>query len=179
MDHVRKNICSTKLKQVMNTILHDLRLVSTSQDIHLNSVEGANDKQDYYAHIKDLQKIYTDQTDRFPTTSSQGSKYCFVLYSYDANAVLVEPIKSRAANEFWQICIYYFTTRCQNPPKTVSALRLYTRRCTLTMLGAVIKRKHTSAKYFNFAREPPLEKPLDFFLILFIIVFVPVYRTSL
>jgi len=47
---------------------------------------------------------------------------------------------------FWQICIYYFTTRCQNPPKTVSALRLYTRRCTLTMLGSLIERKHTCAK---------------------------------
>ena len=31
-----------------------------------------------------------------------GSKYRFVLYSFDANAVLVEPIKSRGANELFR-----------------------------------------------------------------------------
>jgi len=57
MDHVRKNIRRTKLKQVMNNILHDLRPMSTSQDIHLNS-GNVNETQDYYVHIEDLQKIY-------------------------------------------------------------------------------------------------------------------------
>ena len=98
IDHVRKIIRSTKLKQVMSNIIQDLRTVSTSQGMHLNS-GIVNETQDYYANIEDLQKIYTDQTGRFPTTSSQGSKYCFMVYSFDANAVLVEPIKNRTANE--------------------------------------------------------------------------------
>ena len=55
--------------------------------------------QDYYVQIENLQKIYTDQTGRFPITSSTGSKYCFVLYSFDANEILVEPIKNRSASE--------------------------------------------------------------------------------
>ena len=41
-------------------------------------------------------KIYTDQTGRFPVTSSKGSKYLMVLYDYDSNAILSEPLKSRS-----------------------------------------------------------------------------------
>jgi hypothetical protein len=44
-------------------------------------------------------KIYTDQTGRFPVTSSQGNKYLFVLYDYDSNAIRAEPIKSRQQDE--------------------------------------------------------------------------------
>ena len=44
-------------------------------------------------------KIYTDQTGRFPQQSSQGNNYLMVLYDYDSNAILVEPIKNRTQNE--------------------------------------------------------------------------------
>jgi hypothetical protein len=44
-------------------------------------------------------QIYTDQTGRFPVTSSRGNKYLFVMYDYDSNAILAEPIKSRQQNE--------------------------------------------------------------------------------
>jgi hypothetical protein len=44
-------------------------------------------------------KIYTNQTGKFPVTSSRGNKYVFVLYEYDSNAILVEPIKSRMQDE--------------------------------------------------------------------------------
>jgi hypothetical protein len=44
-------------------------------------------------------KIYTDQTGKFPVTSSRGNKYLFVLYDYDSNAILAEPIKSRKQDE--------------------------------------------------------------------------------
>ena len=56
-----------------------------------------------YAAIVDLPttrgKIATDQTGRFPTTSSQGSTYVLILYNYDSNAILAEPIKSRHQHE--------------------------------------------------------------------------------
>ena len=56
-----------------------------------------------YAAIVDLPttrgKIATDQTGRFPTTSSQGSTYVLILYDYDSNAILAEPIKSRNQHE--------------------------------------------------------------------------------
>jgi hypothetical protein len=44
-------------------------------------------------------KVSTDQTGRFPHTSSRGSKYLMVLYAYDSNAILSEPIKSRSESE--------------------------------------------------------------------------------
>ena len=42
-------------------------------------------------------KIYTDQTGRFPITSSRGYKYIMIAYDYDSNKILAEPIKSRAS----------------------------------------------------------------------------------
>ena len=40
-------------------------------------------------------KIYTDQTGRFPITSSRCYKYIIIAYDYDSNNILAEPIKSR------------------------------------------------------------------------------------
>ena len=42
-------------------------------------------------------KIYTDQTGRFPVTSSRGYKYIMIDYDYDYNNILAEPIKSRTS----------------------------------------------------------------------------------
>ena len=39
--------------------------------------------------------IYTDQTGIFPEESSKGTKYVFVLYFYDANAIITETLKER------------------------------------------------------------------------------------
>ena len=41
-------------------------------------------------------KIYTDQTGRFPHKSSQGNQYIMVVYVYEANAILAEPLKNRS-----------------------------------------------------------------------------------
>ena len=46
------------------------------------------------------QKAYMDSTGRFPHQSSRGASYLFVLYNYDTNAILIEPLKSRQAGEF-------------------------------------------------------------------------------
>ena len=40
--------------------------------------------------------ISTDLPGRFPFISSRGMNYVFLLYDYDSNAILVEPIKSRS-----------------------------------------------------------------------------------
>ena len=37
--------------------------------------------------------IYIDQTGLFPEESSKGTKYVFVLYFYDANAIITETLK--------------------------------------------------------------------------------------
>lgn len=43
--------------------------------------------------------MYTNIAGSFPVQSSRGNKYIFVLYDYDSNAILIEPMKSRAAPE--------------------------------------------------------------------------------
>ena len=44
-------------------------------------------------------KVYTDPTGIFPITSQSGHIYCFVLYDYDSNTILAEPIKNRTDEE--------------------------------------------------------------------------------
>jgi hypothetical protein len=52
-----------------------------------------------YSATIDAGEIYTDQTGRFPVISSKGNKYIMVLYEYDGNPILEEPLKNRAAPE--------------------------------------------------------------------------------
>jgi hypothetical protein len=52
-----------------------------------------------YAAIIDAGQIYTDQTGRFTVVSSKGNKYIMILYDYDSNAILAQPIKDRTARE--------------------------------------------------------------------------------
>ena len=39
-------------------------------------------------------KMYTDQTGRFPVTSSRGFKYIMVAYDHDSNTIHAEPMKN-------------------------------------------------------------------------------------
>jgi hypothetical protein len=47
----------------------------------------------------DAGQIYTDQTGRFPVISSKGHKYIMILYDYDSNVILAQPIKDRTSPE--------------------------------------------------------------------------------
>jgi hypothetical protein len=49
--------------------------------------------------IKITGQIFSDQTGRFPITSSRGNKYIMVVYDYDSNAILTEPLTSRTEME--------------------------------------------------------------------------------
>jgi hypothetical protein len=40
-------------------------------------------------------QIFSDQTGRFPVISSKGNQYIMVVYDYDSNHILAEPLKSR------------------------------------------------------------------------------------
>ena len=46
-----------------------------------------------YIKIEKTGLIATDQTGKLPTTSKRAHKYLFILYSYDANAILFRPMK--------------------------------------------------------------------------------------
>jgi hypothetical protein len=52
-----------------------------------------------YAATIDAGQIYTDQTCILPVVSSKGNKNIMVLYDYDSNAILAQPIKDRTAPE--------------------------------------------------------------------------------
>jgi hypothetical protein len=52
-----------------------------------------------YAAVVDAGQIYTDQTGRFPAISSRGNVSIMVLYEYDRNAIMAEPIKNDKAAE--------------------------------------------------------------------------------
>jgi hypothetical protein len=52
-----------------------------------------------YAATIDAGQIYTDQTGRFPVVSSKGNRYITILYDYDSNDILAQPIKDRTAPE--------------------------------------------------------------------------------
>ena len=43
--------------------------------------------------------IHSDLTGRFPVTSSLGNQYILVVYDYDSNAILVDPLTSRTQAE--------------------------------------------------------------------------------
>jgi hypothetical protein len=44
-------------------------------------------------------QIDSNQTGRFPVTSSKGNKYIMVVYDFDSVAILAEPIKNRTESE--------------------------------------------------------------------------------
>jgi hypothetical protein len=50
-----------------------------------------------YAAVVDAGQIYTDQTGRFPVIPIRGNVSIMVLYEYDGNAIMVEPIKNNKA----------------------------------------------------------------------------------
>ena len=48
-------------------------------------------------------KVFSDQTGRFPITSSKGSKYVMVLFSQDINAILAKAMKNRSQAEMIRV----------------------------------------------------------------------------
>jgi hypothetical protein len=52
-----------------------------------------------YETIVEAGHTHIDLTGRFPTTSAKGKKYVLVLYDYDTNNILTEPMKNRGDKE--------------------------------------------------------------------------------
>ena len=47
--------------------------------------------------LQPTRQVHTDQTGQFPTTSTRGNKYIFILYDYDSNSIHPVPLKNREA----------------------------------------------------------------------------------
>jgi len=88
LDTKRKNLQSTKVKpdtDEWTQVLHS----------HIQ-----NKTHEFYHKLVDLKDtIYTDQTGKFRVRSIGGFNYIMITYSYDTNAILVRPLKTRTGNE--------------------------------------------------------------------------------
>ena len=47
--------------------------------------------------------VYTDLPGRFPARSYKGNQYIFLTYVYDANAIIVRPMKSRTKEDMLKV----------------------------------------------------------------------------
>jgi hypothetical protein len=86
LNQQRQNARTTKIKYT--------KVIVTEPDLD----HGIKNQFVYDATI-DAGQIYTDQTGRFPVVSSKGNTYIMILYDYDSNAILAQPIKDRTAPE--------------------------------------------------------------------------------
>lgn len=59
----------------------------------------ARTHETYYDVFQSTGQVYTDRTGRFPAISARGNQYVMVLYDYDSNAILTEPMSSRHERE--------------------------------------------------------------------------------
>jgi hypothetical protein len=87
LDQQHKNVRSTKPKPSSEPSFERL-------DRRTNTV---------FAHIfEPTGQIYTDLPGGFPIKSNRGSQYIFVLYDFDINAILVEPMKNCTDREWYE-----------------------------------------------------------------------------
>jgi hypothetical protein len=99
LDQQRKNIHSTKSKHRPKTS----KAHEDPDGIEDSNPEQAPPNNTGFASLVELtepsHKSYSDLTGRFPLHSTQGNLYVLVLYLYDANAILIEPLRNRSDNE--------------------------------------------------------------------------------
>ena len=95
LDQSRKNQRSTKAHLITPDAEPDSEL--DAEAFPASSPSGDRSHFCYTAVMEPTGQIYTDQTGKFVTPSSTGNNYLLVLYDYDSNAILAEPMKSRHA----------------------------------------------------------------------------------
>ena len=52
-----------------------------------------------HIHIEPLEKMFTDQTGKFPARAASGNLYLMITYHVDANTISVECLKNRTDTE--------------------------------------------------------------------------------
>jgi hypothetical protein len=75
------------------------QIKSTNENNQETDIDHGIETQFVYAATIYAGQIYTDRTGRFPVVSSKGNKYIMILYDYDSNAILAQPIRDRTAHE--------------------------------------------------------------------------------
>jgi hypothetical protein len=98
--HLSKSTSTTKghlNQQIQNA--RTTKIKDTKANVTEPDLDHGIKTQFAYAATIDAGQIYTDQTGRFPVVSRKGNKYIMILYDYDSNAILAQPIKDRTAPE--------------------------------------------------------------------------------
>jgi hypothetical protein len=95
LDQERKNLQSTTPTIQIKT--------EEDNDNYFPTPESPN-KKSYQASAKLIEfntknTGYGDLTGRFPHKSSRGNQYLLIIYDYDSNAILAEPLKNKTAGE--------------------------------------------------------------------------------
>jgi len=95
MDQKRQNIRSTKRDNAPDDSLTMHKPEPPLQDGQRTNF--------VYAAVMDVHspsgQIHGDLTGRFPVQSSRGNKYLLIVYDYDSNAIIAEPMKNRTDSE--------------------------------------------------------------------------------
>ena len=91
MDQERKNLQSTKLDKA-----NPLPPINTE---HVLTPAPPPTRTNLFicAIVEATDKIYSDLTGKFLIWSALGNKYILIVYHYDANSILAEPLKDRTA----------------------------------------------------------------------------------
>ena len=103
--HLPKSVATTRGHMEMQhkgaTYANTNLPIQEEEDVTQAPTQEPNNAKTHmiFGAVLDEGRIYTDQTGRFPHHSSKGTKYVMVLYCYDANAILTEPLKNRTEAE--------------------------------------------------------------------------------
>ena len=103
LDQQRKNIRSTKPKRSMATPKSLPGVDETEQDLH--PAQHQQRTNYVFADCHDITgQIFSDQPGRFLASSISGHQHIMVVYDYDSNSILAEPMKSRSGTEMRRAC---------------------------------------------------------------------------
>jgi hypothetical protein len=89
-----KGHLNQQIQNARTTKIKEAQLLDPKPDI-----DHGIKTQFVYAATIETGQIYTDQTGRFTVVSSKGNKYIMILYDYNSNETLAQPIKDRTSPE--------------------------------------------------------------------------------
>jgi hypothetical protein len=96
MDQTRKKLRTTKPKH--ETSSDPASLSPREMRTRPNTTRPTGTTHEcYVATFEPTGQIYTDQTGRFVTPSSNGNNYLMIMYDYDSNYIFAEPFRNRTA----------------------------------------------------------------------------------
>ena len=78
--------------------------IPSSRPIDVDPPQETNNARTHNLYVtiatsSDIRKYYSDQTGKLPHQSTRGNQYIMILYEYDSNLILSNPIKTRQAEE--------------------------------------------------------------------------------